>query len=106
MAATKEQIVRAYKKLETADLKAKKAKDSKRSDTDKAKKARDAAIESPDASVQDIVEKHSERKRVEAETTERVSECNEAAKKAKGALDTMIKDADQWDLFPEETEEE
>jgi len=106
MAATKEQIVRAYKKLETADMKAKEARDSKRSEVDKARKARDAAIESPDASVEDIVERHAERKRVEASASEAVSECSQAAKEAKAKLDTLIKDADQWDLFPDEEPEE
>ena len=104
MAATKEQIVKAYHALDTAEMKAKEARDSKRSDVDKARKERDAAIESPDASVADIVEKHAERKRVEASSSELVSTCSQAAKEAKAKLDTLIKDADQWDLFAADEE--
>ncbi len=105
MAATKEQIVRAYKALDVADMKAKEAKDSKRSDIDKAKKARDAAIESPDATVKDIVEKHAERKRVQADATELVAKCNVEAKEAKSNLDELIRSADQYGLFEENEEE-
>jgi predicted nucleic acid-binding Zn-ribbon protein len=106
MAATKEQIVRAYKALDAAEDKAKKAADSKRSDMSKARKALDDAIEAPDATVKDIVEKHAAKKTIKAKASELVSECNSAAKEAKAKLDKLIKDADQWDLFPDETEEE
>ena len=100
MAATKEQIVKAYHKKETTEQALKNARAEGMKAKADANEALETSIESPDAEVRAIVDALAEKKRVQAEAAEEVREKNTAATEAKSKLEELIKNADQWDLFP------
>ena len=102
--AAKEAIVKAYHRFTVAEQKLKNARAEGMKSKEEANKALETAIEAPDATVKEIVQKLADKKQAQADAAEAVSECNKEAKEAKSALDELIKSADQYGLFPDEPE--